>query len=44
MSIFNILSLIGGLAIVKHIAQVHNAKLSVISELDKGTTIEVKFN
>lgn len=33
-----------GLAIVKHIAQVHNAKLSVISELDKGTTIEVKFN
>ncbi|OUO39062.1 histidine kinase [Megamonas hypermegale] len=32
-----------GLAIVKHIAEYHHAKLSISSELDKGTTITIQF-
>ena len=32
-----------GLSIVKHIAQLHNAQISLASELGKGTKISVRF-
>ena len=32
-----------GLSIVKHIAQLHNAQISLTSELGKGTKISVRF-
>ncbi len=32
-----------GLSIVKHGAELHKAKISVESEIDKGTTIEIQF-
>lgn len=32
-----------GLAIVKHIVEIHDAKLSLESELGQGTTITVNF-
>ena len=32
-----------GLSIVKHIAQLHNAQISLSSELGKGTKISVRF-
>lgn len=32
-----------GLSIVKHGAMIHHAKISVASQVDKGTTVEVRF-
>ncbi|SPF46735.1 Signal transduction histidine-protein kinase ArlS (fragment) [Candidatus Desulfosporosinus infrequens] len=32
-----------GLAIAKHLIELHNAKVSVQSELEKGTVIEIKL-
>ena len=32
-----------GLSIVKHAARLHNAQISVDSEIGKGTTVTVRF-
>ncbi|MCR5089375.1 MAG: two-component sensor histidine kinase, partial [Oscillospiraceae bacterium] len=32
-----------GLAIVKHIAELHSAEISIISKIDEGTEITVRF-